>query len=77
MLMRNLPKAEKANYDDHTYSWEILVFCYGCIHGIIASYEICWRNQKMFYQEIDDMNKGRFCNTIASVALVHTSIQRD
>ena len=23
------------------------------------------------------MNKGRFCNTIASVALVHTSIQSD
>ena len=22
-------------------------------------------------------NKGRFCNTIASVALVHTSIQSD
>ena len=24
-----------------------------------------------------EMNKGRFCNTIASVALVHTSIQSD
>ena len=27
--------------------------------------------------EDDHNNKGRFCNTIASVALIHTSIQSD
>ena len=34
-------------------------------------------SQQMVLDHITERNKGRFCNTIASVALVHTSIQSD
>ena len=35
-----------------------------------------WLLNKFFFLS-HSYNKGRFCNTIASVALVHTSIQSD
>ena len=40
---------------------------YRCLVGILT----------VLFNEITLANKGRFCNTIASVALVHTSIQSD
>ena len=35
------------------------------------------RQHKTLIENPIRFNKGRFCNTIASVALVHTSIQSD
>ena len=47
--------------------------CIGLGMGVLDGNSQCMQN-KCQWQTI---NKGRFCNTIASVALVHTSIQSD
>ena len=44
-------------------------------HGIVSVVIHC--SGRMCMCNFSLSNKGRFCNTIASVALAHTSIQND